>query len=110
MQWGDDARAGLGIVRNSHWDTAITSALNTTATEVPGAPLVQWTGDPMKQEREAWNMAWTVECGIFGGYLFMLMIYSMTMGYSAEAYPTSRKIFDPNAKDLPSRRKLTPKT
>ncbi len=27
------------------------------------------------------------------------------MGYSSEAWPTTRKILDPNAKDLPSRRK-----
>jgi len=110
LQWGDDARAGLGIVRNKHWNSAIANALNTTATEVAGAPLVEWTGDPMQQEREAWNTAWSVECGIFGGYLVLLMAYSVTMGYSAEAYPTSRKILDPNAKPLPSRRKLTPKT
>jgi len=109
-QWGDDARAGLGILRTHHWNLAIAAALNNTATEVDGAPLVEWTGDPTKQEREAWNTAWSVEFGIFGGYLLLLLVYSMMMGYASEAYPTSRKIADPDAKDLPSRRKLTPKS
>lgn len=107
MEWGDDSRSGLGIVRSNNWNKAIAASLNIThSTEVEGAPLVSWTSDPMKTERDAWNTAWTIEFATFAAYLLMIAMYSIAMGYSSEAYPTTRKIIDPNAKELPSRRKV----
>lgn len=105
-QWSDDSRSGLGIVRTKDWNLAIA---NTNQTEVSGAPLLTWTADPMKTERDSWNTAWTVECATFAAYLVMVAVYSYVMGYTQEAYPTCRKIIDPNAKELPSRRKIAPK-
>jgi hypothetical protein len=76
LQWGDDARAGLGIVRTEHWDAAIDDACKSfNVTEVSGAPVLSWSGDPMKTERDAWNTAWLVEFVVFGGYLLMVAVY-----------------------------------
>lgn len=72
MEWGDDSRSGLGIIRTKHWNEAIA---NTNLTEISGAPLIEWTGDPMKTEREAWRTAWTVECATFAAYLLMVAVY-----------------------------------
>jgi hypothetical protein len=111
--WDHDYRSGLGVVRNENWNKAIADSTKKYGlVTADNAPLINWMGDPTKQEHVAWKMGWMVESIVFMMYLIAMAIYSYFVGFTEEALPEARKIMDPEAPLKPARRKkldVTPK-